>query len=125
VYLRDSGLVHALLAVENHHQLLSHPKLGASWEGFVLEQIITITRSRDVYFWKTQAGAELDLLMFSKGKAIGYEIKYADAPKTTKSMRTAIADLDLTHLFVVYPGAKTYKLDKRITCLSIEDLLSH
>lgn len=125
VYLRDSGLVHALLAIQNHDQLISHPKLGASWEGFVIEQIIDISHSRDIYFWKTQAGAELDLLMFSKGKAVGYEVKYADAPKTTKSMRIAISDLGLHHLYVVYPGQKTYRLDDRISCLSIDKLAEH
>ncbi len=121
IYVRDSGLVHALLTVENHKQLLAHPKLGASWEGFIVEQIIAATSSRDIYFWRTQAGAELDLLLFTGGRAVGYEIKYADAPRTTKSMRIALADLDLHHLFVVYPGQKTYPLDDRITCLSAMD----
>ncbi len=125
VYLRDSGLVHALLAIENHDQLISHPKLGASWEGFVLEQIINISHSRDIFFWKTHAGAELDLLMFSKGRAEGYEIKYADAPKSTKSMRIAISDLALHHLYVVYPGSRSYQLDDDISCLAIDDLPEH
>lgn len=125
IYVRDSGLVHALLAVENRKQLLSHPRLGASWEGFIVEQIIAVQGHRDVYFWRTQAGAELDLLTFSRGRAIGYEIKVADAPRTTKSMRIALADLGLHHLYVVYPGSKTYPLDERITCLGAKDLLRY
>jgi len=123
VYVRDSGVVHALLALETHDQLLSHPKLGASWEGFVIEQIICQSRSRDIYFWRTHAGAELDLLLYRGGQAIGYEVKYADAPRTTRSMRTAITDLDLKHLYVVYPGEQTYPLDDRITCLSVKGLV--
>lgn len=122
IYVRDSGFVHALLAIENQKQLLAHPKLGASWEGFIVEQIIAWSGSRDIYFWRTQAGAELDLLLFREGRALGYEIKFADAPRTTRSMRIALSDLELHHLYVVYPGKRTYPLDDRITCLGARDL---
>ncbi len=122
VFIRDTGILHALLFLETGQQLQSHPKLGGSWEGFVIEQIIQSSQNRSVYFWATHAGAELDLLLFKGGESIGIEIKYTDAPKTTKSMRVAITDLQLKHLYVVYPGIKTYPLDKQITALSIKDL---
>ncbi|MCK5544751.1 MAG: ATP-binding protein [Desulfobulbaceae bacterium] len=124
IYIRDSGILHALLFLETGRQLQSHPKVGASWEGFVIEEIVLSCQSRNVYFWSTHAGAELDLLFFKGGRATGFEIKYTDAPKTTKSMRIAINDLQLKHLYVVYPGNKTYPLDELITALSINDLHS-
>lgn len=122
VFIRDSGILHALLSLQTHKALLSHPKVGASWEGFIIEEIASRARSRDLYFWATHAGAELDLLLFQQGKAIGFEIKYTDAPKTNKSMRSAIKDLQLQHLFIVYPGEQSYPLDERISALSIGDL---
>lgn len=121
VFIRDSGVLHALLSLQTHEALLSHPKAGASWEGFVIEEIAVRTRSRDLYFWATHAGAELDLLLFQQGKAIGLEIKHTDAPRTTKSMRIAIEDLQLKHLFVVYPGKESFPLDDKISALSITD----
>ena len=124
IYIRDSGILHALLFLETGRQLQSHPKVGASWEGFVIEEIILSCQSRNVYFWSTHSGAELDLLLFKGGRAAGFEIKYTDAPKTTKSMRIAIKDLQLKHLYIVYPGNKTYPLDESITALSINDLHS-
>jgi predicted AAA+ superfamily ATPase len=122
IYIRDSGLLHTLLSLENEEHLRSHPKLGASFEGFAIEEIIARAGSRDFYFWATHAGAELDLLLFKEGKAIGFEIKYMDAPRATKSMRVAIEDLQLEHLYVVYPGEKTYQLDEDITVLPLTDI---
>ena len=122
VYLRDSGLLHALLSLQSMHQLTAHPKLGASWEGFVIEEIAAATRSRDLYFWATHAGAELDLLWLRGGRATGFEIKYTDAPRTSKSMRIALHDLELEHLYIVYPGEQTYPLDEQITALAMVDL---
>ena len=123
LYVRDSGLLHSLLAVESLEQLAGHPKLGASWEGFVVEQIAAVTGSRDLYFWATHSGAELDLLMFRGGRALGFEMKYSDRPRTTKSMRSAISDLDLQHLYVVHPGEATFPLDPAITALAASDLV--
>ena len=123
IYIRDTGILHALLFVENEKQLQSHPKVGASWEGFVVEEIFRLSMDRNLFFWSTHAGAELDVLLFKGGKVTGFEIKYTDAPKTTKSMRVASNDLGLHHLYVVYPGEKTYQLDESITALSINDLL--
>jgi len=124
VYLRDSGLLHALLDQSSWEQMEGHPKLGSSWEGFCLEQVLSITGSTQAYFWATHAGAELDLFIMWNGKRIGIEIKYSDAPSTTRSMRHALDDLSLDHLFVVYPGKEDYSLDKNITVISLPSLLS-
>ena len=124
IYLRDSGLLHALLDLSTFDQLQSHPKLGSSWEGFCIEQILSITGSSHAYFWATHAGAELDLFLLHKGNRIGVEIKYSDGPSTTRSMRQALEDLSLDHLFVVYPGEEDYPLDKNITVTSLPSILS-
>jgi len=124
VYVRDSGILHALLGLPNASTIESHPKLGASWEGFATERIIQVFGERNCTFWATQAGAELDLLVFHKGKRYGFEVKYADAPKTTKSMRTAIETLELTKLFIMYPGTTSYVIDETIEALAIDDLES-
>ena len=124
IYLRDSGLLHALLDLSTFDQLQSHPKLGSSWEGFCIEQILSITGSSNSYFWATHAGAELDLFLLHKGNRIGVEIKYSDGPSTTRSMRQALEDLSLDHLYVVYPGKEDYPLDKNITVTSLPSILS-
>jgi len=121
VYIRDSGLLHSLLRISNFRNLEEHPKLGASWEGFVLEQILNCSGDRDAYFWATHAGAELDLMLIRKGKRWGVEIKYADAPTLTKSMRIAKKDLGLAHLWVVYPGKQSYPLDKGVDCVALHE----
>jgi hypothetical protein len=122
IYVRDSGLLHALLGVSNEHDLAGHPKLGASWEGFAVEQILSLRDTRDAYFWATHTGAELDLMILSGIRRIGFEIKYTDAPRTTRSMHIALKDLQLDRLYVLHPGQHTYPLDKKITALSIRDL---
>jgi predicted AAA+ superfamily ATPase len=124
IYLRDSGLLHALLDLSTFDQLQSHPKLGSSWEGFCIEQILSITGSSNAYFWATHAGAELDLFLLHNGKRIGVEIKYSDGPRTTRSMRQALEDLSLDYLFVVYPGKEDYPLDKNITVTSLPSILN-
>jgi uncharacterized protein len=120
IYLRDSGLLHALLQLTTAADLQSHPKLGASWEGFALEQVIGALGTRDAYFWATHGGAELDLLVRVAGKHYGFEFKYADAPGGSRSMHVAIEDLHLEHLWVVYPGHQGYSLDDKISVLPIE-----
>lgn len=122
IYLRDSGLLHALLGLESDAALAGHPKFGASWEGFALEQVLAVTGWRDVYFWATHAGAELDLLAMPNGRRIGLEFKCADAPQMTKSIRTAIEDLRLDRVFVVYPGNISYALDGNVQVVSIVEL---
>ena len=122
VYVRDSGLLHALLDLETHEALMGHPKAGASFEGFAIEQVVTLLRVREPYFWGTYQGAELDLLVMHRGRRYGFEVKLSDAPTTTKSMQIAIGDLRLARLFVIYPGRQSYPLDSRIEALSIDDL---
>lgn len=122
IYIRDSGILHALLGLPDEHALGGHPKLGASWEGFIIEQIITRLNTRDAYFWATHTGAELDLLIMRRGKRFGLEIKYTDAPRTSKSMRSSLKDLRLDMLYVVYPGTDTYPLDDCITALAVNEL---
>ena len=122
IYLRDTGLLHALLGVPSFGQLEGHPKLGASWEGFVVEEILRLVGERNAYFWGTQSGAELDLLLLAGGQRYGVEVKYADAPGVTKSMRIAIDDLRLRRLFVVYPGQESYDLDAKITVLPLDQI---
>lgn len=124
LYIRDTGLLHALYAIETEADLMSHNKLGASWEGFALESVCRhIGKSTgEVFFWATHNGAELDLYWQDRGRAWGVEIKYADAPRITPSMRTVLQDLELAHLWVVYPGTTTYSLSPAITVLPIGEL---
>lgn len=122
VYLRDSGLLHSFLGIETMQGLRSHPRYGASWEGFAMEQVISLHGDRDIYFWGTQRGAELDLLIIRHGKRWGFEFKCSDAPSTTKSMHIAMEDLGLEHLWIIYPGKESYSLDKRITALPMAEL---
>jgi len=122
IYIRDSGLFHSLMQVSTLAELQGHPKIGASWEGFLLEHVIYALRTRDAYFWATHAGAELDLMVTIKGKRYGFEFKYADAPGRKKSMHIAIEDLGLEHLWVIYPGDQKYPLDEKITVIPMEEL---
>jgi hypothetical protein len=107
-YFRDSGVFHALQGIEVHPGLLTHPKLGASWEGFALEQILRAHPGTDAYFYAIHSGSELDL--FFPNLRLGIEVKYQDAPRLTRSMRIAMNDLKLTELLVVYPGDREYAL---------------
>jgi predicted AAA+ superfamily ATPase len=122
VYIRDSGLFHSLLQISTLADLQGHPKIGASWEGFALEHVIHVFRTRDAYFWATHAGAELDLMLTIAGKRHGFEFKYTDAPERKRSMHTAIEDLGLEHLWVIYPGDQKYALDDKITAIPLEEV---
>jgi hypothetical protein len=126
IYLRDSGLFHALMRIASLAELQSHPKLGASWEGLALEHVLRILRVEpgEAYHWGTHGGAELDLLVVRGTERIGFEFKYADAPRPTKSIRAALDDLKLDRLTVVYPGDRNYDLDRRIRVLSLRSLES-
>jgi predicted AAA+ superfamily ATPase len=119
LYIRDSGLFHALQTIQTLDQLEAHPKLGASWEGFAMEQVFAVLRPVAPFFWRTHAGAELDLLWHDRGTAYGMEFKYTDAPMMTRSMKTTLDDLHLARLWVVYPGDQTYPLDDRITVVPL------
>jgi len=122
LYFRDSGILHALLGIRTDQELSVFPKLGSFWEGFALEEIIRQEGAsvEECYFWATQAEAELDLLIMKNGKRIGYEFKYSDAPQITPSMRIASKDLKLDHLYVIYPGAKTFPLSETITARGLQ-----
>ena len=124
VFVRDSGLVNALLGLRDWRAVEGHPGLGALWEGFVLEEIIRRVGDRDVYFWSTFSGAEVDILVVRGQTKVGFEVKWSDAPRMTKSMHAALADLGLRSLYVVYPGPKRYALQKRVEVLPVGELES-
>lgn len=127
VYIRDSGIFHSLLGLEDKSALLSHPKLGASWEGFALEEIINFHRLREqeCFFWSIHGDAEIDLLTFQKSKRIAYEFKFSDAPKITRSIHTAIEALKLDKIFIIYPGDKEYDLSDKIKMIGLRNYLSN
>lgn len=119
IYFRDSGLLHALMGVVDAASLLAHPRSGASWEGFALEQVIRLSEPDEVHFWATHGGAELDLLMTKTGRRVGVEFKRADVPKMTPSMRVALDDLELDALYVVYPGPYRFPLGDRVEAVPL------
>lgn len=125
VYISDSGLFHCLLGLETRRDLDRHPKVGASWEGLLVDQIIRRLRARpeECYFWGTQSGAELDLLIVSRGKRLGFEIKRTDAPRITKSMRSAQETLGLDELHVVHAGQDSFPLSRTVQALAASRLL--
>lgn len=122
IYVRDTGLLHNLLGIGGERELLGHPKHGASWEGFAVEQVLEALRPQEAYFWGTHGGAELDLLAIKDGHRIGVEIKRADAPALTPSMRIALRDLRLDHLVVLYPGSEAYPLGDRVSVVPLSRL---
>ena len=122
LYIRDSGLFHALHTIATPLQLESHPKLGASWEGFAMEQAIRLTGVAHPHFWRTHTGAELDLVWQAHGALWGMEFKYQDAPGMTRSIRAVMRDLPLRHLWIVYPGPERYRLDKGVTVLPVAEI---
>ena len=122
LYIRDSGLFHALHTIATPLQLESHPKLGASWEGFAMEQAIRLTGVAHPHFWRTHTGAELDLVWQAHGALWGMEFKYQDAPRMTRSIRAVMRDLPLRHLWIVYPGPERYQLDKAVSVLPVAEI---
>jgi len=122
IYLRDSGILHALLNIADMHSLWGHPRVGASWEGFALSQFTQIVRPAQLFFWSTYRGAEIDLFFLHRGRRYGAEFKFNEAPKITKSMRTALNDLDLEHLWVIYPGQHHYAVDKKVSVWPLRQL---
>ncbi len=124
IYVRDTGLLHQLLGIRTQAELLRHPKLGASWEGFVVEQMLRSLEPDAAYFWATHGGAELDLLLMRGRRRYGVEVKRTDGPVLTPSMRIAMADLHLDRLIVVYPGERRYALAPHITAVPVAELAS-
>lgn len=122
IYLRDSGMLHQLLGVQSERELLAHPKCGASWEGYALEETLKATRPDEAYFWATYQGAELDLFLFKNGRRLGVEFKRMDAPRLTPSMRIALKDLRLEGLAVLHPGTASYPLGERVRVIPLAAL---
>lgn len=125
IYFRDTGIYHRLMDIPDRTALANHPKLGASWEGMALEQLIRANGASDeqVFFWGIHNQAELDLLMFRGGQRLGYEVKYTDRPRLSKSQHLALEHLRLTQLTVVIPGAADYPIGDRIHVRGLETLI--
>ncbi|MFO7810265.1 MAG: ATP-binding protein [Candidatus Delongbacteria bacterium] len=123
VYISDSGLLHNLLNIRTHDDLMKHPKVGASWEGYIIEELIKKlgVERQDCYYWATYSGAELDLLIVHGSKRLGFEVKLTTSPKITASMKSAISTLHLSNLDIIYAGEKSYRLSEKIRALSIND----
>ena len=122
IYFRDSGLLHEFLKIGSMRDLPAHPKLGFSWEGFAMEQVLERFGEKDSFFWATHAGAELDLLIVRGAKKWGFEFKFIESPEITKSMRIALHDLKLERLHLVYPGNQSAQLDKKIELVALKHL---
>jgi len=124
IYFRDSGILHALFTLEGKKDILLHPKLGASWEGFALEEAIKTARltEDEAFFWGVHAAAEIDLVFQKKGGLYGVGVKYAQAPTVTRSMNAALQDLSIKHLWILYPGKESYPLGRNVTVIPLSDL---
>lgn len=122
VYLGDTGLLHSLLDFTDEDSLLSHPRVGASWEGFVIEQILRVMRPRVAWFWAAHGGGELDLLIVERGRRIGFEVKFSEAPKISRATHSIIDTLSLHKLFVVCPTREGYPVSDKIQVLSVGDI---
>lgn len=123
IYFRDTGLLHQLLGIRSKQELLSHPKCGASWEGYAIEETLRALEPDEAYFWATHNGAEIDLVLLKDGPLFGVECKRMDAPRLTPSMRIALEDLKLERIAVVYPGTKRYPLAERVEAVPFEALV--
>ena len=119
VYIGDSGILHALLGLNTREALVSHPKVGASWEGFVVRQVMSLLAAspEQCFHWSTYSGAELDLLVVAGNRRYGFEVKRTEAPRLTASMRSAVETLDLQRLDVVHAGQHLYPLAPRVRAL--------
>lgn len=115
VYLRDPGILHVLLNMTDIRSLYAYPRVGASWEGFALNQFLQVIRPAQSFFWSTYSGAELDLFFLHKGRRFGVEFKFNEAPKAARSMRIALDDLHLDHLWIIHPGAHRYPIDDKLS----------
>jgi predicted AAA+ superfamily ATPase len=124
LYFSDSGLLHEMLGIRTLDDLLKHPRCGASWEGYALEEVIARIEPEEIYFWATHNGAELDLLAIRQGRRLGFEFKRSDAPRMTPSMRVALEDLKLDSLTVVYPGREEYRLAESIRVLPLKAIVA-
>jgi uncharacterized protein len=119
IYIRDTGLLHALLGIHTMKDLLTHPKIGASWEGFVIEQVLSLEPHDEAFFWATHQGAEIDLILHRGHRRLGIEVKRADAPKMSKSISVAMEDLRLDGVVVLYPGSKPYFMAPQVKAVPL------
>ncbi len=124
ILFRDSGILHVLLGIRSPHDLQTHPKSGASWEGYVVEEVIKAVAPDEAFYWGTYNGAEIDLLLLKNGRRLGVECKRVDAPRLTPSMRIALEDLQLDQLVVIYPGARSYPLNDKVTAVPLSSLVT-
>ncbi len=122
IYIRDSGLLHQLLGIDSMKAVLTHPKIGASWEGFVIEQILQSEPHDEAFFWATHQGAEIDLVLRRGGDLYGIECNRTDTPRMTPSIRNAIADLGLKHVLILYPGVQRFPLSDQVEAVPVHDL---
>jgi len=122
IYLRDAGILHSLLSLPDLHSLSGHPRVGASWEGFALEQILQIVRPHQAFFWATHTGAELDLFFLYQGRRHGVEFKFSEAPRVTRSMLIALEDLSLDHMWIIYPGRHPFPVRENISVWPLQDI---
>lgn len=122
IYIRDSGLLHQLLGIQTDRDLLTHPKIGASWEGYVVEEVLDAIRPDEAYFWATHQGAEIDLVLRKNGRLFGVECKRTDAPRLTPSMRIALDDLKLESIVVIYPGAKRFPIATNVEAVPLHEV---
>jgi predicted AAA+ superfamily ATPase len=125
VYVRDSGLLHELLGIDTQKALVSHPKIGASWEGFAIEQVLTSEPHDEAFFWATHQGAEIDLVLRRGERLVGVECKRSDAPTMTPSIRIALEDLGLDRVVVLYPGERRYPLADKVEAVPAAELAVH
>jgi uncharacterized protein len=123
IFFYDSGLFHQLMGIRSEHDLLTHPRCGTSWEGYALEETLRALDPDEAWFWATHNEAEIDLILVRKGRRYGVECKHADAPRLTPSIRVALNDLGLEHVWIVYPGEKRYSLAERVTAIPLADLV--
>jgi predicted AAA+ superfamily ATPase len=122
IYVRDSGLLHQLLGIGTLKALITHPKVGASWEGFVVEQVLRAVAHDEVFFWATHQKAEIDLILRRGGELVGVECKRTDAPRMTPSIRIALEDPKLARIAVLYPGAKRFALSDRVEAVPLRTI---
>jgi uncharacterized protein len=123
IFFRDSGIFHTLLGIPDFEALSKHPKMGASWEGYAVEEVLRKLAPRECYSWAVHNGPSIDLLCFKEGRRLGFEVKYQDAPRLTRSMSVALEILKLDALTVVYPGSARYSLHKNIEVVPLEQYL--
>jgi len=124
IYIRDSGLLHQLLGLGSERELMTHPKLGASWEGYVIEAVLNAVRPDEAFFWATHQGAEIDLVLRINGKMLGVECKRTDAPGMTPSIRIALDDLKLEAIAVIYPGSRRFAIAPGVEAVPLSEVAS-